>query len=66
MRPKIINMSYFVGIVILLCTGLYCYQWLQTCHSSKPLIVASPSPSVSFFDRVMNCQREIAHKEANE
>lgn len=60
------NMRYLIGIVILLFSGWYSYQWLQACHSSKPLIIVSPSPSVSFFDRIIDCQRETAHKDANE
>ncbi len=60
MTPKIINIGYLIAIAILLGVGSYFYQWNQTCHSTKPIIIVSPSPSISFFDRVMNCQRDNA------
>lgn len=66
MNQKVINIGYLIAITMLLAVGLYCYQGLQTCHSTKPIAVVSPSPTISFFDHVMNCQRETAHKDANE
>ncbi|KOE79467.1 hypothetical protein ACS86_17775 [Vibrio alginolyticus] len=66
MTQKLIKATYTSGIIILLLFTLFCYQWLQPCKSSTPIFLVFPSPSLTFFDRVMSCQRKIAHNDANE
>lgn len=66
MNPKITNLMYALISISLLVAGIMSYQWVKDCPKINTYPTTLPSSSIVFIDRVIHCQSDIAHKEANE